>query len=1240
MKNYTKKTGVILTSLIILCSLLFISCPNLFVPGSSAGGSSPSGLGSAPSGTGMGTLSLSVTIDSRSRTILPDFSSTTLNTYRLFFTGKPGVSSDQEIDINSYSALSSFEVPAGVYTSLRVYAYTNTANRGASGSVGKYAAWGTLTKEIDLSGSQTISDSITLSPAEPVAGGKGTFIYDITFPNGLTNVKMELTRVGGSTTTKHFVISSAPQVDADDGKMELDPGQYRLRFTLERPNTQTVIWREVLHVYQNMESKYEYEFEEDHFRKLSYTVTFDFNDSVREPLEISYFYDSFTSESGKNPANPTRDGHVFDGWHKNAAGTDPWVFGSNLTGPLTLYAKWIPLFPGGSVTISIVGGEDDYQVGITLQANYTPAHSPIVPTPVIQYQWNRNGVPISGATGQEYLVVAANSGARLTVTVSYVGYEGSVTSLQTPAILGARGTSWENPFIVNSITTLRMVGTGESATGGIWSKDAYYLQTANITVGGSAWTPVSKRGDELPFEGKYNGNGYFINNINWTSDSHFHDDLSIFGIIGEDGVVENIMADGPRITGKDRLGVIASVNHGTIRRSVAYTINVNGKDSIGGIAGENFGIIENCYTTGVIFGHGGANEGNKVGGIAGFNASTGTVQMCYSTAAITGDNYVGGIVGQNDGKVDHCIALNPNITSRTAYAGRVGAGAGTFTNNQTRNDSAAFSIRITGETPTPNGHRGTDRNTGVALTTIFNAANGWTTGETGNWVFPTTPVNLTLNQALPSLRMPTPRPSPVPVPTLPDVRQRTAPNTATLNIDVRNFITFDRLGREGWYAKELQGHWVLGEMVEGAPSGPVAIPPSIISNINSLSIHQLASNTTGQTYTIRHQDTDVLIGTLRLWGSGQNNHSVNFTMTFAIPVKNAEVVFTCTNSGTLFQPSAPHPRQEYLCSRDGIIKTGWIFRLTSGNVISGALHGPNTASSVSGGMQHYSQQGTPHTAFTMFVETYEDWTYLPDHEETVTEPYVIFKVSDEEFYWFDEENNQGQSNSMGATNLFTSFTPNGSNYTAGWVPKTIGDFTKDGNASIPIEGSLFVRTYRGADGATFYPSPGGLDRDEDGSIYTAPRRASRPEVGRSNASRMTQNIVLNTGEIVGTAEIILIEANTVVSGSTYNFSTGTSNPVEIEVILHLNEDFRHDLRADTPVRLRSIPNGAISTIRGIGTIIRTADTDGSPNFTMVVPFNAGNYSVGFVNTSGTAADISRFHRLANNTGNLVFQFNY
>ncbi|WP_186375594.1 InlB B-repeat-containing protein [Paenibacillus xylanexedens] len=49
-------------------------------------------------------------------------------------------------------------------------------------------------------------------------------------------------------------------------------------------------------------------------------------------------------ESAKVPSMPTREGYVFKGWYTDTTLTNAYNFGSQVVSPITLYAKWAPMF--------------------------------------------------------------------------------------------------------------------------------------------------------------------------------------------------------------------------------------------------------------------------------------------------------------------------------------------------------------------------------------------------------------------------------------------------------------------------------------------------------------------------------------------------------------------------------------------------------------------------------------------------------------------------------------------------------------------------------------------------------------------------------------------------------------------------------------------------------------------------------------------------------------------------------
>ena len=60
----------------------------------------------------------------------------------------------------------------------------------------------------------------------------------------------------------------------------------------------------------------------------------------------------------ERPDDPVRDGYDFDGWYTDPGCGRPFDFGTQVTGHMTLYAKWVPSSGGGGEGDAGDGGSD------------------------------------------------------------------------------------------------------------------------------------------------------------------------------------------------------------------------------------------------------------------------------------------------------------------------------------------------------------------------------------------------------------------------------------------------------------------------------------------------------------------------------------------------------------------------------------------------------------------------------------------------------------------------------------------------------------------------------------------------------------------------------------------------------------------------------------------------------------------------------------------------------------------
>jgi hypothetical protein len=179
------------------------------------------------------------------------------------------------------------------------------------------------------------------------------------------------------------------------------------------------------------------------------------------------------------------------------------------------------------------------------------------------------------------------------------------------------------------------------------STTAGYDELASPTAnGGKGWEPLGILGGTASFTGTFDGQGYEIRDLFINRPDQIR--IGLFGMIDFGAVMKN-------------LGVV--------------NVTVIGDRIVGGLAGFNWATISNSYSTGSVTG----NE--EVGGLVGDNVG-GTLRNCYSIASVTGENDVGGLVGQNEattvndsyliGTVSDSYSKG-NVTGQSSIGGLVGA---------------------------------------------------------------------------------------------------------------------------------------------------------------------------------------------------------------------------------------------------------------------------------------------------------------------------------------------------------------------------------------------------------------------------------------------------------------------------------------------------------------------------------------------------------------------------------------
>ena len=134
---------------------------------------------------------------------------------------------------------------------------------------------------------------------------------------------------------------------------------------------------------------------------------------------------------------------------------------------------------------------------------------------------------------------------------------------------------------------------------------------------------------------------------------------------GNSHIISNLNIEGADYCGL--FGVIGS--DGTVANLGLENIEVTGEDYVGGLCGENSGSISGCYASGTITGD------DHIGGLCGINS--GSIGGCYASGTITGDDHIGGLCGINSGSISGCYASG-TITGDYAIGGLCGINSGSI----------------------------------------------------------------------------------------------------------------------------------------------------------------------------------------------------------------------------------------------------------------------------------------------------------------------------------------------------------------------------------------------------------------------------------------------------------------------------------------------------------------------------------------------------------------------------------
>ena len=164
---------------------------------------------------------------------------------------------------------------------------------------------------------------------------------------------------------------------------------------------------------------------------------------------------------------------------------------------------------------------------------------------------------------------------------------------------------------------------------------------------------------DTPFAGVFDGGGHTIAHLNWSSSGTRY--VGLFGCVsGANAEIRNLGLIDPNISGGSNVGALVGyARQGTIRNCFVEGGRISGGSHIGGLAGEaKLTAITHCHTDTEV------NGSWYVGGLLGDNS--GSVEHSYSLGEVSGNCYIGGLVGYSQ-----VVYARRSSTGQTTWHGGI-----------------------------------------------------------------------------------------------------------------------------------------------------------------------------------------------------------------------------------------------------------------------------------------------------------------------------------------------------------------------------------------------------------------------------------------------------------------------------------------------------------------------------------------------------------------------------------------
>jgi alpha-tubulin suppressor-like RCC1 family protein/uncharacterized protein YjdB len=258
----------------LLLALIFSGCPDPVTPGETSANAAPAN---------MGYFSLSIGGGGASRTIMPVMPAQTSLYYKLEF-----YQSNTTTNLKTIGPVSNENLSTPVLLEAGTYDLVVRAYKDETGTQKTAESEKTV---IVITSGATTTKSVELKPITATGSGQGTFKWTISYPDDVSFASMTIAKAAGETGDTYYFKGVAPSIGTDSS-MPWDTGYYYVTFNLTMDGKK-LERKEILHIYQNLESFYTVTFTKENFFAKMSGITIDPGSktiyTIGEPLALNIY---------------------------------------------------------------------------------------------------------------------------------------------------------------------------------------------------------------------------------------------------------------------------------------------------------------------------------------------------------------------------------------------------------------------------------------------------------------------------------------------------------------------------------------------------------------------------------------------------------------------------------------------------------------------------------------------------------------------------------------------------------------------------------------------------------------------------------------------------------------------------------------------------------------------------------------------------------------------------------------